>query len=613
MSEQLITVTFLPSGSSIRVSPGTNLMKAANLAGVQVNAVCGGKGSCGKCRAKFVEGVLSEASLTEKEFVAPADENQGWLLLCQRQALSDVTVDTGQVTEKPGGFTPTKGAFAELTTDVDPPVTKTYHQLAKPSISDQVADLDRILGQLPPGITPDINIVAKVPDLVREAGYQITSVVVDNELITLEKGNTTPELYGIAVDIGTTTVAGYLVDLRKGKVILSASATNRQRTYGADVISRITYTVENPGGLRDTKQAVVQTIDAVVQELLDKRGVSRNCIYVLTLIGNTVMSHLLLGVSPVGVASAPFIPAFSRGLKGNTDFLGLNNLPPYTRFFLLPNVAGYVGSDTVGVMLSTGIYQGSGTVLAVDIGTNGEIVLGSGNRMLTCSTAAGPAFEGACISQGMRAEPGAISKVAIDDDVRLEVIGGAEPVGICGSGLLDAVSELIRLGVLKGNGRIKAPADCPPDLPEAVQSRIRQTDKGYRFVLAEGVQEVAITQKDINELQLAKGAIRAGIDVLLDEMGLTYSGIDEILLAGAFGSNLRPESLKGIGMLPDIDLGRIKAVGNAAGAGAVRALLSRKQLELATELAQKAEHVELSLNQDFNREFARAIFFEVRS
>lgn len=612
MSEQLITVTFLPSGSNIRVSPGTNLMKAANLAGVQVNAVCGGKGSCGKCRAKLVEGALSETSLTEKEFVSPADEDQGWLLLCQRQALSDVTVDTGQVAEKPGGFTPTKGAFADLTTDVDPPVTKIYHQLAKPSISDQVADLDRILGQLPAGITPDINIIAKVPDLVREAGYQITSVVVDNELITLEKGNTTPELYGIAVDIGTTTVAGYLVDLREGKVILSASATNRQRTYGADVISRITYTVENPGGIRDTKQAVVQTIDAVVQELLDKSGVSRNYIYVLTLIGNTVMSHLLLGVSPVGVASAPFIPAFSRGLKGNTDFLGLNNLPPYTRFFLLPNVAGYVGSDTVGVMLSTGIYQGSGTVLAVDIGTNGEIVLGSGNRMLTCSTAAGPAFEGACISQGMRAEPGAISKVEIDDDVRLEVIGGAEAVGICGSGLIDAVSELIRLGVLKGNGRIKAPADCPPDLPEAVQSRIRQTDKGYRFVLAEGVQEVAITQKDISELQVAKGAIRAGIDVLLDEMGLAHSDIDQILLAGAFGSNLRPKSLKGIGMLPDIDLGRIKAVGNAAGAGAVMALLSRKQLELATELAQNAEHVELSLNQGFNRKFAMAIFLEVR-
>jgi uncharacterized 2Fe-2S/4Fe-4S cluster protein (DUF4445 family) len=325
------------------------------------------------------------------------------------------------------------------------------------------------------------------------------------------------------------------------------------------------------------------------------------------------MSHLLLGVSPAGVASAPFVPAFSRSLKGSAADLGLKSLPAYTRFVLLPNVAGYVGSDTVGVILATKLYDLPGTWLAIDIGTNGEVALASGGRLLTCSTAAGPAFEGASISQGMRAEPGAIYQVRLENDVEITVAGDMKPAGICGSGLIDAVSEMVRLGIVKSSGRIKSPQDLQPGFPAALINRIKQNGNGNKFILAEGEREVAITQSDVNELQLGKGAVRAGMEILLKELGLKASDLDGILLAGAFGSNLRPASLKGIGMLPDVGLDRVKSVGNAAGTGAILALLSKRQLEIALALPKRIEHVELSLHSGFQRAFARGLSFEVKN
>ncbi len=612
MSNNRVTATFLPSGKKIDVPLETTLIKAANDAGIEVNAVCGGKGTCGKCRAKILEGAISEATRSEVERLSLEELKNGCVLLCQRRILGDVIVETLPDQARQDNYKLSKGKLMDSTLEVAPPVLKTYHQLTRPTIKDQVADLDRILNRLPVGTKADVKLIKLIPALFREAGYCVTSVVQEDELIALEKGNTISEMYGVALDVGTTSVAGYLVDLVDGKVIASISAANRQRVHGADVISRITYTMEDDQGLAELQKLIAQTIDEIVSKLLRQSGVSAERIYVLTLIGNTVMSHLLLGVSPEGIASAPFVPVFSRSLKGSVEDLGLKSLPAYTRFVLLPNVAGYVGSDTIGVILATKIYDLPGTWLAVDIGTNGEIVLASDNRLLTCSTAAGPAFEGACISHGMRAEPGAIYKVQIENDVDLAVIGDTKPVGICGSGLIDAVSELIRLGIVKSNGRIKNPQDLPPGFPASLIKRIEQNGNGYKFVLAEGEQGVAITQDDINKLQLGKGAVRAGIEILLNELNLKPSDLDGILLAGAFGSNLLPASLKGIGMLPDVEFNRIKSVGNAAGTGAILALLSKRQLEIASALPARIEHVELSLHKGFQRAFARGLSFEVR-
>jgi uncharacterized 2Fe-2S/4Fe-4S cluster protein (DUF4445 family) len=321
------------------------------------------------------------------------------------------------------------------------------------------------------------------------------------------------------------------------------------------------------------------------------------------------MIHLLLGVSPEFIAPSPFIPMFCRSTSGKAGALGLKSLPGHTRFFTLPGISGYVGSDTIGVMLATKIYKMPGVWMAVDIGTNGEIVLSGGKRLLACSTAAGPAFEGASISQGMRAEPGAICRVEIDSDVHVSVAGGAEPVGVCGSGLIDTVSELLRAGVLDKKGRLKSPPECPPGLPEAVKKRIVPAGTGCKFVLADGPREVAITQRDISELQLAKGAVRAGIEILMDELEIRPGDLDGILLAGSFGSSLRPESILNINMLPEVGPQRVKAAGNASGLGAAMALLSRGQYQLAAELAKRTEHTELSVHQGFKAKFARGMIF----
>ena len=607
----LVTVTFLPSGEKIQVPIGTRLMEAANSAFVQINAVCGGRGSCGKCRAKLLKGLLSDVSFAEKELFSSQQLQEGLILLCQRIVLEDTTIEILAHLIPNIAYSPVKGNFLDLTFEVDIPVSKIYHQLTIPSIEDQIADLDRILNERSGLLNIELALVKKIPGILREANYNVTSVVVNKDLIALEKGDTTAELYGIAFDIGTTSVAGYLVNMLDGKVLASTSATNRQKVHGADVISRITYTTDNKeGGLTRLQKLVVETLDEVVLKLLQQTGVSKDRVYAITLIGNTVMSHLLMAVSPLGVASAPFVPGFARSLSGSVGDLGLKNLLESTRFVLLPNIAGYLGSDTVGVILATQLNRLTGKWLAVDIGTNGEIALASGGRVVTCSTAAGPAFEGACISQGMRAEPGAIVKVDINKDVQLEVIGKVKPQGICGSGLIDAVAELVRLGIIRANGRIKSPEECSDHLPEAVKNRIRPSEKGFKFVLSsDHDNEVAITQKDISELQLGKGAVRAGIEILMEEINIEAHQLNGILVAGAFGSNLRPESVKGIGLFPDIELSKIKPVGNAAGTGAIMALLSKKQLLLANELPKHVEHIELSLHSGFSRKFAKAISF----
>lgn len=601
-------VTFINSGNTVEVPKGTTLLKAARLAGLQVDAICGGKGTCGKCRGIIAEGVVSEPTQREKESLSPGEIENGVALFCQRLIEGDVTAQPDANWASREDLESGKGSHNIELTEIDPIVQKRLLQMSPPSINDQVADLERILRDLPGTTAVDTNLVAQIPDLVRKAGYQITSALFNNQLIAIEEGNTLNEHYGLSIDIGTTSVAGYLVDMNTGEVIASASAANGQRVHGADVISRIDYTVEQSAGLKELQKLVVQTIDEIVAKLLAASGIAVERIYAVTMVGNTVMSHLLLGASPIGIATSPFVPAFSGGIIGTVDLLGLESLPPGSRFILLPNIAGYVGSDTVGLILSTKICEIPGSWLAIDIGTNGEVVLFTGEKLFTCSTAAGPAFEGAAISQGMRAEPGAVCKVTIEDDVYVSVVGDQQAKGICGSGLVDAVSQLVQLGVIRTNGRINTLAQCPAELSRNIKKRIVDTGKGRKFVLVEGENEVAITQKDISELQLGKAAIRAGIEILLEKA--CVQELDGILLAGAFGNNLCPKSLLGLGMLPKVDVNRVKPVGNAAGAGAIMALLSREELRKAMKLPEMVEHIELSLYAGFQRKFARALRFK---
>jgi len=605
-----VEVTFVPRGRKVIVPFGTNLLEAAIDADVEVETVCGGNGVCGKCRARVLNGAVSGATPAEEKFFSPEDLKQGHLLMCQRTVLGDVVLEMEAGNREDCGFVPDKGAFMKASLEIDPHVIKAYHELKPPAIDDQTADLDRVLKPLPEGTRVDNRILQTLPGILRASDFFVTSVLLDGEIIALERGDTRADAYGIALDIGTTTVAGYLLDLSSGRVVCSVSGNNRQGVYGSDVISRISHTMKEPDGLLRMKELISRTIDEIVGELTETANVDPERIYVLTLVGNTVMSHFLLGVSAAGIASAPFVPVFTQLPLSTVETLELKNLKPHTRFVLLPNIAGYVGSDTTGVILSTGIHDMPGTWLAIDIGTNGELVLASGGRLLTCSTAAGPAFEGGCIEQGMRAEPGAICEVRMKDDLLLTVMGDTEPRGICGSGLIDTVSEMIRLGLIRENGRIIDPSDCPASLPKSLKSRVKRAPKGYKFVLSEGDREVAITQKDISELQLAKGAIRAGVEILMEELRMKPADLDGVFLAGAFGSKVRRESIRGIGLIPDIPTGRIKSVGNAAGSGAVMALLSKKQIALVSDIAARCEHRELSIHREFTTKFSRALIFE---
>lgn len=602
-------VTFLPSGRKVVVPCDTNLLEAAVNAHIDVETICGGNGVCGKCRARVLQGAVSGATSAEEKFFSSEDLRQGHILLCQRTVVGDVVLETGADRKADCEFVPDKGAFTKASLEIDPHVTKTFHALKSPAIDDQTADLDRVLQSLPEGTHIDPRILQNLAELLRSSDFSVTAVVAGDELIALEKGDTRSDAYGIALDIGTTTVAGYLVDLAEGRIVCSVSENNQQGIYGADVISRISHTMKEPDGLLKMKDCITRTIDGIVGKLTKTSHVDPGNIYVLTLVGNTVMSHFILGVSAAGIASAPFVPVFTTLPFSTVERLDLKSLKPHARFALLPNIAGYVGSDTMGVILSTGIHDLPGNWLAIDIGTNGELVLASDGRLLTCSTAAGPAFEGGCIEKGMRAEPGAVCDVRMGDDLSLTVMGDTAPRGICGSGLIDTVSEMIRLGLINGNGRIIDPSNCPADLPESLKNRIRRASKGYRFVLSEEAGEVAITQKDISELQLAKGAIRAGVEILLEELRMKPTDLDGVLLAGAFGSRVRPESILGIGMLPHLPMERIKSVGNAAGSGAVMALLSKKRLALASGIAARCEHRELSLHREFSTKFARALLF----
>lgn len=609
MEKRRFNVRFMPEGKEIRVPEGSLLSLPAHEAGIALDSSCGGRGKCGKCRARVIEGQVSEPSLAEKNVISQRDLDLGYVLLCQRAVLGDCVIEIENPECADGSFLLEKGVLMDLPTHIDSTLSKVCIELTPPAENDARADLERIFSRLEGGVKVEPDLLPMLPRILRQSRFKPTLVLMDGELISIETGDTAQEAYGIAFDIGTTTIAGYLVDLVNGKVRCTASAANRQERHGADVISRISYASQEGNGTHELQSLVIETLQSIVDRLLEQGQTPAERVYLFVFTGNTVMMHLLLRTSPQNIALAPFVPAFTSSIRGKAAHLGLQHIPSCTRFITLPNVAGYVGADTVSVMVATRIHERPGNWLAIDIGTNGEVILSSKGRLLTCSTAAGPAFEGGCISQGMRAVGGAVYKVDFTQDPICSVIGNGEPRGLCGSGLLDAVSEMVRVGILHKSGRIQTPDECPARLDRSFRDRIEQRESGRRFILSSGKRPVAITQKDVREVQLAKGAMRAGIEILLKEAGISASELSGVLLAGAFGSNLQPKSIEGIGLLPDLPVELITPVGNAAGTGAVMALLSKEKLQLASELASRAEHIELSVRRDFQKIFLAAMDF----
>jgi uncharacterized 2Fe-2S/4Fe-4S cluster protein (DUF4445 family) len=415
---------------------------------------------------------------------------------------------------------------------------------------------------------------------------------------------------GLAVDIGTTKLAAYLVDLASGETLASGGAMNPQIAYGEDVMARISHAISHAEGGEQLRQAIVGAINQLARELCAQAGRNVPDRHVVgdiadaVVVGNTAMHHLFLGLPVKQLGLAPYVAAESAALDVKARELGLD-LAPGAYVHLLPNIAGFIGADHVAMLLATGLPEREGVVLGLDIGTNTEVSLVARGRHLSCSTASGPAFEGAHIRHGMRAAPGAIERVAIHDGrVFVKTVDDAPPVGLCGSGILDLVAQLFRAGVLNSRGAMEA----------AQHPHVRRGEHGLEFIVVRGDEngghEITFSRQDVSEIQLAKGAMRAGVSILLKQAGITEADIDEVILAGAFGTYLDAQSGIDIGMFPRVDRHRIRQVGNAAGAGARMALLSMAQRERAAQIAQRVEYVELTAVPDFQSEFARALVLD---
>lgn len=617
-----VAVTLEPGGRKFHVELGTTALRALQMADEEIDTVCGGNGQCGKCRIR-ISGAVSDIIEDEKKFLTTDDLAGGWRMACMVKILGPVTIDVPRGILKHNS----KGISKEISrlvsvnyingnVPLDSPIAKVYVQVPAPTLDDPNADLERV--RLATGFETvrSLDVMRTVPEIVRAQDSRVTAVLRGNELVALESGDIRQSAYGIAFDIGTTTVVGFLVDLIRGKELATASRMNTQAVYGADLISRIRYSVEDSQGLKHLQEKIVKVLNGIIDELVQSAGVSRENIYEVTVAGNTCMQQLFLGLASKTLAEAPYAPVIQDEVVVRAKELELEiALGGYVTVF--PGIAGFVGGDTVGVLLATAMDESDDIKLLIDIGTNSEIVLGSRDELICCSAAAGPAFEGARITYGMRGTVGAIEKVVFSDDVRYEVVGNVAPIGICGSGLIDIVAELVKVGILDKSGRILDPSECDKSLPSKLRNRIRDRSvdgrSGYEFVVADcketGDKPIVITQQDIREVQLAKGAIRAGIEVLKDKLGIDDADISEVLLAGAFGNYIQKESAATIGLIPAALLERVRPVGNAAGVGSKMALVSLRQRERGRMLARRVKHVELSRLDKFQEEFIKAMGF----
>jgi len=604
-----VTVTFQPDQVSIEVPPDTTVLEAAAAAGLTLHTPCGGQGRCGKCAVRFLSGLV-EPEAPERRFLTPEQLEEGWRLACSARVTCDA-----EILLPPGAVMVehrimVEGIGREIA--IEPNVRKLAFKLPPATVEDARADLLRVLDALGAQAKPSarLQLLQSLPGALRGGDFQLTAAVIGDELVAVEPGDTAQQCYGVAVDVGTTTVVAYLCHLATGELVSVASDLNPQAHFGEDVISRLRIATTEADGLERLQQAVVRVINKLIGRAAKEAGVSPTEVYEVAAVGNTCMTHLLLGVPPAGLSALPFLPSFRRAQKARAADLGIF-IHPEGSIYVAPNIGGFVGADTVGVILTSELDHGEGLRVAVDIGTNGEIVVAENGRLYACSTAAGPAFEGARISQGMRAATGAIDQVEIGDDVSYHVLGDAPPQGLCGSGLVDAVAGLVRQGLVDETGRMR-PAEEVASAPRRLRERLLRRDDGLCFVIAAGDESaegkpVCVTARDVRELQLAKGAIFTGITMLLAQLDHEPGQVEELLLAGAFGNYIRRESAVAIGLVPALPPERVRPIGNAAGMGARLMLCSVSLRRRAEEIGARVEHIELSQQEGFHDRFAEAM------
>ena len=596
-----VQLKFVPSGQEVRVPPGVSVFDAASWNGLAIDSTCGGHGTCKKCKIQILEGEVPISNLDIRAF-SSEQLADGWRLACVARANTNLKVDIPPLSTRPKAATVGVGRQVILR----PAVQKRYVELTEPSLHDQAMDLERLQAAIDDiEFTVDLDVLKTLPTILRASHWKVTAVINDDVLIAVEPGDTTTLSYAVAFDLGTTTVVATLLDLVTGTPVAVKSMLNKQQPFGADVISRISATMMDPNALGLMQKAALDTLNELVSEVCVESGVSSENIYDLAIAGNATMMELLLGIDPEPVGVAPFITVTRDWPILRASEIGLS-IPSGARCYIFPLFGAYVGGDIVAGALATGMDRDKRVRLLIDVGTNCEIVLSDGDKILATAAPAGPAFEAASISCGMRAADGAIEVVQVTaEEVTLGVIGDVAPVGLCGSGLVDAVYALHKVGLIDDSGRF-ATNEVAKQIAPAIAARLITRDNEERaFVLAweDDQPSVYLSQRDVRELQFAKASIATGWRLLLDELGLTDDDVQQVLLAGSFGSYLSPASAIGIGLVPKLPVTRIVSAGNVAGEGAKMVLLSQAERHGANALLAEVAYVELSDRADFNDKF----------
>lgn len=594
-------IDFQPIGRRIHAEYGTKIFQVTRDYGVGLASLCGGKGTCGKCKVLIVSGEVSPLDDREKKALSSEEIAQGYRLACLTKVYGDIRVEIPieslVVSQRIQLSGEEKGAI------VDPVVQTITVSLSRPSRTDNRSDQVRLTDYLAEnyGLTDihiDLYAQRRLSSILRNNEWRAKIGLHGNEVVTA--GRVEDRLLGVAIDVGTTKIAAYLTDLETGEILAAKGMMNPQIAYGEDVISRISYAIDHDG--ETLQHTVVDGLNRLIGELCSEQGLAPDGIAEVVLVGNTAMHHLSLGLPVRQLILAPYVPAVTCSLYTKSRDIGMV-VSPGAYVYTMPNIAGFVGADHVAMLLATGLNDACATAIGIDIGTNTEITLAANGQLKTCSCASGPAFEGAHIKNGMRAMAGAIEKVSINGaSVTLQTIDDQPPVGLCGSGVLDTIAQLLGAGIIDEMGKLKS-HPC-----------VRQTETGKEFVLARRDQsgtgkDITLTEKDISEIQLAKGAIASGIHILLKNANIAWHEIDEVIIAGAFGTYIDVASAISIGMLPPLPVQRFSQVGNAAGVGAKLALISKTQRQMGVDIARRVSHVELTSYPGYSRVFANALRF----
>ena len=623
-------VVFTPSGKRGRFPTGTSLLDAARSIGVDLDSVCGGRGLCGRCQveagtghfAKFgiesAPGHLSPPGEKEARYAARRGLAEGRRLGCSALIEGDVVIDVPPESQVHRQVVRKRAEARDYT--IDPAIRLHYVEVAEPDMHNPRSDFERLTDALGAqwgldGLTSDLHVLQGLQRALRDGEWSVTVAVHRATRIVALWSGFHEQTYGAAFDIGSTTIACHLAEISSGTVVASAGRMNPQIRFGEDLMSRVSYVMMNPGGEAELTEAVRGAVNALIGEVADEAGIARSDILNAAFVGNPIMHHLLLGIDPTELGGAPFALAASGGLTLPASDIDLD-VNPGARVYVLPCIAGHVGADAAGVVLSEAPHRADETVLVVDVGTNAEIVLGNRERLLAASSPTGPAFEGAQIAAGQRAAPGAIERVRIDRDTleaRVRVIGcelwsdevgfaeataATGVTGICGSGIIEALAEMYLAGILLADGTIAGAA-------RARNERIVEEGRTFRYLLHPGEPAISIHQNDVRAIQLAKAALMAGARLLMDRFEITT--VDRIVLTGAFGSHIDPLYAMVLGMIPDCRLEKVSAAGNAAGTGALIALLDCAAREEIEAIVREVEKVETAVEPAFQRHFVDAM------